>query len=271
MNKTTEKITYTNPRTYGVINWWGLWTLYKREVKRFMNVYLQTLVAPIITGVLFLSVFHLALNRAVIEVNGVPFTQFIATGIISMGILQQAFANSSSSLGIAKMQGNLDDLFMVPLSERELLLGFVMGGVTRGVLLGFINYLVFIPVLDIYPIYMGYVFVFAILGSVFMSLAGVITGIWAEKYDQMALITNFLITPLAFLSGTFYSIERLPDMLKLFTSWNPFFHMIDGFRFGVLGITDLNAHISATFLLAVCILLWLVASKMLRNGYKIKS
>ena len=236
-----------------------------------MNVYLQTLVAPIITGVLFLSVFHLALNRAVIEINGVPFTQFIATGIISMGILQQAFANSSSSLGIAKMQGNLDDLFMVPLSERELLAGFVLGGVTRGVMLGALNYLVFVPVLDIYPMFMGYVFVFAILGSVFMSLAGVITGIWAEKYDQMALITNFLITPLAFLSGTFYSIERLPDALKLFTSWNPFFHMIDGFRYGVLGITDLNAHISAGFLLAVCILLWMIASKMLRTGYKIKS
>ena len=262
---------FVNPQRYGNVNWWGLWTLYKREVKRFMSVYLQTLIAPVITGILFLSVFHLALNRAVLEVNGVPFTQFIATGIISMGILQQAFANSSSSLGIAKMQGNLDDLFMVPLSPRELLAGFVLGAMTRGVMLGFLNYLVFLPLLDLPLMLPWYALVFALLGSMFMALAGVITGIWAEKFDQMALVTNFFITPLAFLSGTFYSIERLPDVMRTITEYNPFFHMIDGFRYGVLGVTDLNAHVSASVLLGVCIVLWCVASNMLERGYKIKS
>lgn len=263
--------THMNPRRYGVINWYGMWTLYKREVMRFMNVWLQTLLAPIITGVLFLSVFHLALNRAVIDVNGVPFTQFIATGIISMGILQQAFANTSSSIGTAKMMGNLPDLFMVPLSSRELLLAFTLGGITRGSLIGLINYAVFYPVLNLPVAFGWYAVTFTLLGSTFMALVGVIVGIWAEKWDQMAVVTNFIITPLAFLSGTFYSIERLPDFFRAFTSWNPFFHMIDGFRYGILGVTDFNAHISATFLLSICILMWLIAHRMLKTGYKTRS
>lgn len=262
---------YMTPKRYGIVNWGGVWTLYRREVMRFLNVYTQTLVAPVITGMLFLSVFHLALNRAVVDVNGVPFTQFIATGIISMSILQQAFANTSSSLGVSKMQGNLGDLFMVPLTTRELLAGFALGGATRGVMVGAVNYIAFMPILGTYAVFPWYAVVFAILGSLFMALAGVITGIWAEKWDQIGLITNFIITPLAFLSGTFYSIERLPDTMRAFTSWNPFFHMIDGFRYGILGVTDFNAHISATFLLAICILMWLMASKMLTSGYKTKS
>ena len=271
LSSMNHQINHLNPRRYGVINWYGMWTLYKREVMRFMNVWIQTLLAPVITGILFLSVFHLALNRAVIDVNGVPFTQFIATGIISMGILQQSFANTSSSLGVAKMQGNLSDLFMVPLSARELLLAFTLGGITRGAMVGLVNYVAFYPILNIPISFLGYVLVFTLLGAGFMSLAGIIAGIWAEKWDQMAVVTNFVITPLAFLSGTFYSIERLPDAFRMFTSWNPFFHMIDGFRYGVLGVTDFNAHISATFLLSVCILMWLIAHRMLKTGYKTKS
>jgi len=255
----------------GPVNWVGLGTLYGKEVRRFMKVGLQTVMAPTITSMLFLAIFSLALGRAVKELGGVPFLEFMAGGLVMMAMVQNAFQNTSSSLMIAKVQGNIVDVLMPPLSAGEMLVGIAMGGVTRGLIVGFVLSLVmlfFVP-MQIHSI--GFLLLHAVAATLMMSLVGMITAIWAEKFDQLAAVTNFLITPLAFLSGTFYSIESLPETLRLITQFNPFFYMIDGFRSGFIGTSDepiLTGIIIITSLNAV---LWVTCHMMFKRGYKLKS
>ena len=198
------------PRALGAINWLGLWTLYVKEVRRFAKVATQTVIAPVVTTLLFLAIFALALGGATREVGGVPFAQFLAPGLVMMAMVQNAFANTSSSLLISKIQGNIVDVVMPPLSAGELTLAFTAGGVTRGLAVGLAVALamaVFVPMEVQHPFF---VLFHAFAASLMLSLVGLLAGIWAEKFDQMAAITNFVITPFAFLSGTFYSVERLP-------------------------------------------------------------
>jgi ABC-2 type transport system permease protein len=259
------------PRIIGAVNWRGLWTLYMKEVRRFLNVFTQTILAPMVTTLLFLAIFTLALGRSVESLGGVSFAQFLAPGLIMMAIMQNAFANTSSSLVIAKVQGNIVDLLMPPLSGTEQTLGIAGGGVTRGLMVGLAVGLamwIFVPVRVHDPWLLVY---FAVNASLMLSLLGMVGGIWSEKFDHIAAVTNFVITPLSFLSGTFYSIERLPDDWQLVALLNPFFYLIDGFRYGFIGHADGSLVVGMLVVLAVNAGLWALVHRMLVVGYRLKA
>jgi ABC-2 type transport system permease protein len=253
----------------------GLWTLYMREVRRFQKVYMQTMVAPVVTTLLFLAVFALALGaggrgRAAQSVSGVPFLEFLAPGLIMMAIVQNAFANTSSSIVIAKVQGNIVDTLMPPFTAHELTLGIALGGATRGVTVGVLVALAmafFVPLGISHP---GYIIFHGVAASLMMSLLGVIGGVWSEKFDHIAAVTNFIVTPLSFLSGTFYSIRRLPDAFQTAAHFNPFFYMIDGFRYGSIGVSDTSPPLGLAIMAAVDLGLWLLCWRMFATGYRLK-
>ena len=257
-------------RRFGLINWIGFYTLYFKEVQRFLIVWIQTIVSPIITMLLFLTVFSLAIGSDRSDVLGYKFTTFLVPGLIAMQIMQNAFANTSSSLMISKVQGNIVDILYPPLSPGEVTFSIILGGVTRGIVVGLFSILVSLIFIKIPFNNIFYVVIFATLGSCFLSSLGFIAGLWAEKFDNMAAVTNFIVVPLSFLSGTFFSINRLEGPLYIISQFNPFFYIIDGFRYGFLGQSDANIYngfiillICNAFLLTVCYLLF-------KRGYKIK-
>jgi ABC-2 type transport system permease protein len=258
------------PRHMGAVNWRGLWTLYLKEVRRFLNVATQTLMAPVITTLLFLAIFALALGGAGREIAGIPYIQFLAPGLIMMTMMQNSFANTSSSIVIAKVQGNIVDVLMPPLSAGELTLGIAGGGVTRGLLVGLTTGLamwIFVPMRLHDPAILLF---HAVNAALMLSLLGMIGGIWAERFDHIAAVTNFIITPFSFLSGTFYSIERLPETWQIVAQFNPFFYMIDGMRYGFIGRADSAIALGLVVVPAVNALLWLVAHRMFATGYRLK-
>ena len=252
-------------------NWIGLRTLYVREVRRFSKVYTQTIIAPVVTTLLFLAVFSLALGGSHRILSGLSFMQFLAPGLIMMAITQNAFANTSSSIMVSKVQGNIVDILMPPFTANELWLALIMGGASRGIVVGIAVGVSMTFFVDLGLHAPAYIIVHAMLASVMLSQLGMIGGIWAEKFDHMAAITNFIITPLAFLSGTFYSIQRLPETIQTIAHFNPFFCMIDGFRYGVTGYADGNLTAGLVIMIGVNAKLWLVCTRMLHNGYKLKA
>ena len=262
---------FPQPRRFGAVNWLGLWTLYAREVRRFLKIYTQTILAPVVTTQIFLAVFALALGRAVQQVGGVSFVTFLAPGLVMMAMVQNAFANASSSIMVGKIQGNIIDVLMPPLSPGELTCGFVGGGVTRGLVVGLATGIVMAFIADMSIQHPLAVVFYAVSAALMLSLAGTITGLWAEKFDHTAGITNFIITPLAFLSGTFYSIERLPPLFQGIALANPFFYMIDGFRYGFTGHADAPLWIGATVLIATNLALWVICWRLFAIGYKLKA
>lgn len=252
-------------------NWAGLWTLYKKEVGRFLKVYNQTLIAPMVNAMLFLAIFMLAFGGDVKEIQGVPFGQFMGAGLIMMTMIQQAFANTSSSLIMGKVLGTVIDYLMPPISAGEMLFAMVMAGITRGLAVGvmvWISVWVFSP---IYIMHFGVIIFYSISACLLLSLLGMIGGIIADSFDQMAAITSYVITPLAFLSGTFYSVNNLPVFWYYVTHANPFFYMIDGFRYGMTGYTDGSMAFGAAFITVSNIVLWIVAYSTLKRGCKIKT
>lgn len=258
-------------RRFGAVNWLGLWTLYVREVHRFLKVSMQTIFAPVITTLIFLAVFLLALGGQGRSIGGVPFLQFLAPGLVMMAITQNAFANTTSSIMIAKMQGNIIDLLMPPLTAAEMTLGLSLGGLTRGLAVGIVvtgAIAIFVPVQLASPLAALF---YASAASLMLSVLGVIGGIWADKFDHLAAITNFVVTPLAFLSGTFYSIEQLPPLWHRIALCNPFFYMIDGFRYGLTGRAEASLAIGAVVLVAVNAFLLALAYAMIARGYKLKA
>ena len=258
-------------RRFGRFNWLGLWTLIMREVMRFLSVYTQTILAPVVTSLLFMAVFTLAFAAGRGPVGDIPFQQFLAPGILMMVVIQNAFANTSSSIMIAKVQGNIVDTLMPPLSPGEILTGYVAGGVVRGLVCAGAVMLVVFPWAGVWPVYPLWMLWFALSGSVMLSLLGILAGIYAEKFDQMAAITNFLITPLSFLSGTFYSTATLPEAFQLVLYANPFFYLIDGFRHGALGVGDASLWVGFAVTLAIDLALWALAWRWLRSGYRLKA
>lgn len=256
---------------FGRFNWMGLYTLGKREVLRFVAVWTQTLLAPLVTAGLFLVIFNIAVGPGRPDVMGVPFLTFLAPGIMMMTVIQNAFANTSSSMVIAKVQGNIVDTLMPPLSPLEILLGYLAGAVARGALIALCVGVALALVLGITPEYPLVAMAFVLLGGAFMGALGLFAGIFANKFDQMAAITNFIVTPLAFLSGTFYSVEALPPVLYRLTHANPVFYLIDGLRFGMIGVSDssplLGLAICTGATAAVCLVIW----QMLRTGYRLKA
>ncbi len=258
-------------RRFGRVNWLGLYTLAGREIRRFLAVWTQTLAAPLVTAGLFLGVFSLALGEGRGEVMGVPFIHFLAPGILMMTVIQNAFANTSSSIVISKVQGNIVDTLMPPLSPLELVLGYMAGGVARGLLVALAIGAVMVAALDMGVAHPLWALVFVLLGAALLSVVGVVAAIFANKFDQMAAITNFVITPLSFLSGTFYSIERLPEAMQRITHFNPVFYLIDGVRYGVIGQSDsspwLGLAVCSGVTAAVTALCWL----WFRRGYRMKA
>ena len=255
----------------GAINWIGFWTLYMKEVRRFLNVFTQTILAPVVTTLLFLAVFSLALGGAGREVWGVSFLAFLAPGLVMMAVMQNAFANTSSSLVIAKVQGNIVDLLMPPLSPTELCLAVAAGGVTRGLVVGLavtLTMALFAPVaVHSWPVAIYHAF----SASLMLSLLGMIGGIWSEKFDHIAAVTNFVVTPLSFLSGTFYSIQRLPEMWQTVAHLNPFFYLIDGFRYGFIGQSDSPILTGILVTGAINVVLLLITHRMVATGYRLKA
>lgn len=254
------------------MNLLGLWTLYKREVWRFLKVSNQTLLAPIITTLLFLAILTLSLgNHAGQIVDGLPYEQFIAPGLIMMAIVQNAFANTSSSLMLSKIQGVIIDLLMPPFTGTEITIGLTMGGVTRGVLVGIVVSLavwVFVP----YSVHHWWaVFFYVVMSSLMLALLGLMTGIWSQTFDQLSAITNYIITPLSFLSGTFYSIRNLPEFWYAVCHYNPFFYMIDGFRYALTGFSDGNIAAGVIVMLVTNAALWISCQQLITKGYRLKT
>lgn len=259
------------PRRVKGLNRIGLQTLIRKEVGRFLSVYTQTIIAPVITTLLFYTVFALAFGGVHQQVGGVPYMEFLAPGLVMMTMVQNAFANTSSSIVISKVQGNIVDVLMPPLSPGELLAGYVIGGVVRGLVVGAVCAVV-MGVFVHLPLYsLLYVVLFGVLGTMMLAALGIAGGIWSEKFDHIAAVTNFIVTPLTFLSGTFYSIERLPPFWQNIAHYNPFFHMIDGFRYGFIGQADGAPLMGLAVLGAVNIVLLGLSWWMLKTGYKIKS
>ncbi len=257
-------------RRFG-INWTGAYTLYLKETRRFISVFGQTVVGPVITSILFLSVISLAIGEDRPNVLGVSFIEFLAPGLIAMQIVQQAFSHSSSSLLMGKVMGNIIDLIGAPLSASEVTIAIILASVTRALMISIISIVVFSFMLEIeiknYLLFFTYLF----LSSFIMGSAGIIAGLWADKFDHMATVTNFIIVPLSFLSGTFYSIERLPNFLNTLSQYNPFFHMIDGLRYSFINNMDGSVGFGLFYLSALSVLTWLIAYLLYKKGYKIKS
>jgi ABC-2 type transport system permease protein len=259
------------PQKIGTFNTIGLMTLIKREVDRFINVYAQTIVAPVITTLMFYTIFALAFGGMTRMVANVPFLEFLAPGLIMMTMVQNAFANTSSSLVISKIQGSIVDILMPPLSNLEICIGFIVGGLLRGLVVGVCTALAISVFVTLHIHSIGMIVVYAVLGTVLLSAIGVAAGIWSDKFDHIAAVTNFIVTPLTFLSGTFYSVESLPELWQGIAHFNPFFYMIDGFRAGFIGHADGHPGIGIAVLLAMNVLTVGLAYFMLRTGYKIKS
>ncbi|HEY0834729.1 MAG TPA: ABC transporter permease [Azospirillum sp.] len=259
------------PRAVGSVNWIGLWTLYAREVRRFAKVHQQTVWAPVVTTLLFYAVFALAMGGAVRMIGNVPYMEFLAPGLIMMAMTQNAFANTSSSVVISKVQGNIVDILMPPMAPIELALGFVGGGVTRGLCVGLVTGLAIWAFTPLHLPHPAFVIFHALMASMLLSLLGLAGGIWSEKFDHIAAVTNFVVTPLAFLSGTFYSVESLPPVFWWIAHVDPFFYMIDGFRYGFIGRSDGTLALGVVVMLATNGLLWWLVLRMLRTGYKLKA
>ena len=259
------------------VNWGGLWTLYVKEVRRFFKVQLQTVWAPAVTTLLFLVVFTVALGGGGRTVTlgdiAIPFANFLAPGLIVMGMLQNAFANASFSLLVGKIQGTIVDYLMPPLSTGELLAALCGGAVTRAFCVGAAVWLAMAlwPGVSVTPVHLWAILWFGLLGALFLALMGVMTSIWAEKFDHAAAVTNFVVAPLALLSGTFYSVDRLSPLFQAISHANPFFYIISGFRYGFLGVADSPILVGSAVILALDIALALACYALLRSGWKIKS
>jgi len=255
------------------VNWGGLKTLYIKEVRRFFKVQLQTVWAPAITTLLYLAIFTVALGRAGRMVLGVPFADFIAPGLIVMAMIQNAFANASFSLLVGKIQGNIVDYLMPPLSTGELIAGLVGAAVTRAFLVGFAVWLVmlFWPGVSVDVRRPELVLWFGLMGSLLLAFLGLLTSIWADKFDHAAAVTNFVVTPLALLSGTFYSVRQLSPTFREISHANPFFYVISGFRAGFLGASDSPLLVGAVGLLVLNVALWAICYRLLKSGWKIKN
>ena len=258
-------------RAIGAVNWVGLWSLYRKEVTRFLSVYNQTMAAPLVTTLLFLAIFTLALGRAATVVDGMPFTQFLAPGLIMMSMIQNAFANSSTSIVSSKMQGNIVDVLMAPLTPFEQTLGYAMGGLTRGLLVGVVVAAAMAFFVDLGIHDLGAVLFYAVGASLMLSLLGVAGGVWSQKHEQMSIFSNFVITPCAFLSGTFYSIERLPGLWNLAAHLNPFFYMIDGFRYGMTGLNEGSLAVGVAVVIVGNAALWALCHWMFASGYRLRA
>jgi ABC-2 type transport system permease protein len=249
---------------------YGLWTLFVKEVRRFMRVPGQTLLSPVVTTVLYFVVFGWSLGARLQEVEGVPYARYIVPGLVSLGVVTNAYSNTASSLFVMKLQGTVVDLLVSPLSYGQILCAFVAAGVLRGLIVGGVMWAVagaFEGFGLAHPLVaLGLV----VLAAVLFAALGLVTAIWASTFEQVNFIPTFFITPLTFLGGVFYSVEMLPPALRSFTLANPIFYMVDGVRFGMLGVSDTDPRAGAALLAAFAAVAVAVAYALLRSGYKLR-
>lgn len=266
-----QGVTPPAPRVYHGANWEGVRTLYLREVRRFWKVGTQTLIAPVVTALLYMLVFVVAVRGAAPPIEGVVFATFVAPGLVMMQILGNAFSNSSSSLLQAKMSGLMGDFLMPPLSPLEQVAGFAMGAATRGVLVGAVTLLAVLPFASLHVAHLWAIVYFGVGASLIMGLLGIMAAIWSVKFDHIAAVGNFVIMPMTFLSGTFYLVDRLPEPFRTASHYNPFFYLISGFRYGFIGHSDGSLAIGvATTAVLVAGLTW-VCLWMFASGYRLKT
>ncbi|MFZ6733335.1 ABC transporter permease [Undibacterium sp. Ji42W] len=248
----------------------GFNTLFYKEVLRFWKVATQTITAPIMTAILYLLIFGHVLEDHVQVYPGVKYTAFLVPGLVMMSVLQNAFANSSSSLIQSKITGNLVFILLPPLSHWEIFSAYVLAAILRGVAVGAGVFIVTAWFADLHFVAPWWIVIFAFLGAAMLGTMGLIAGIWAEKFDQLAAFQNFLIMPATFLSGVFYSIHSLPGIWQSISRFNPFFYMIDGFRFGFFGKSDVDPLHSLMIVTVFSLLLATIAIQMLKRGYKLR-
>lgn len=248
----------------------GLYTLFYKEVLRFGKVLLQTLIAPIITALLYLLVFGHVFEGRVQAFPGVSYAMFLIPGLVMMSVIQNSFANSSSSLIQSKVTGNIMFMMLTPLSHLEFFLAYVLASVVRGILVGMGVYIVALFFTTLPIKHPGFILLFMFLSSATLGAIGVIAGIWAEKFDQLAGFQNFVILPLSFLSGVFYSIHSLPEFWQQLSHFNPFFYMIDGFRYGFFGVSDIAPSHSLAIVTLFLVVLSGITLMLLKTGYKLR-
>lgn len=253
----------------------GLYYLYLKETKRFLKVWGQTLLGPVITSLLFLVVLVVAFGRLNTYMHGVRFVEFLIPGLVMMQVTQSAFANTSSSILMGKLFGNITDILAAPLNSKEIALGYILASVTRGLITAIIIMIVFYLVtfsffsIKVAHLFIGLYFIF--FASFILGAAGLICGLWSTSVDKMSTITNLVIVPLSFLSGTFYSVSQFPYFIQKFVHCNPMFYMIDGFRYAFTGVADFNIKIEAIVLFIIAALLFTFCVLLLRSGYRLKS
>ena len=259
------------PRNYRGVNWDGLRALYYREVLRFWKVGVQSLAAPIVTALLYMMVFVVAVGGVRPKVGGVPFGTFIAPGLVMMQILNNAFSNSSSSLLQAKMNGIIGDYLTPPLSPGELVAGFALGALTRGILVGAVAAMAVFPFTQMTFAHVWAIAYFGVAAALIMGLLGCMAAIWSEKFDHIAAVTNFIVMPMTFLSGTFYLVSHLPEPFRTVSQYNPFFYLIAGFRYGFTGYPDGSLAVGVAVTAALTAALWVITWRMFATGYKLKT
>jgi ABC-2 type transport system permease protein len=261
------------PRSYNGVNWIGVRTLYLREVRRFWKVGAQTVAGPVVTTLLYMLVFVVALRGTRPPLHGTPFAEFVAPGLIMMAMLNNAFANASSSLIQAKVMNTATDFLTPPLSPLELTIGFSLGAATRGLVVGVVTAICVMPFARLEVANLGAILWFGLLACLIMGMLGVFAGLWAQKFDQLAAVQNFVIMPMTFLSGTFYLVENLPEPFATISHFNPFFYLIDGFRAGFIGTGNaegsllIGAVMSGLLTIVMAWTCWLV----FRSGWRLKS
>ncbi|MBF0282430.1 MAG: ABC transporter permease [Zetaproteobacteria bacterium] len=252
------------------LNHYGAWTLFMRENRRFMKVKMQSLLAPALTSLMYLLVFRYAMGERTVPNFQVDYMSFLIPGLVMMTMLQNAFANSSSSMITAKVMKVHIYFLMAPLSAWEVVLAFLGAAVIRACVVGGLLLLMILPFVSIPLLHLGYIFFYGFCGSVLMGGLGLISGMWARKFDDMALINNFVIMPLTFLSGVFYSVEQLPKTWQAINDWNPFFYLIDGFRYGFIGMGDADPMMGMGFIALATVAMVVACWYLWRSGWKLK-
>ncbi|MGI4818134.1 MULTISPECIES: ABC transporter permease [unclassified Brevundimonas] len=269
--KPTTLSAHHQPRRYAGVNWVGLRTLYLREVRRFWKVGAQTVAAPVVTTLLYMMVFVVALQGARPPLHGTPFAEFVAPGLIMMAILQNAFANASSSLIQAKIMGTATDFLTPPLSPLELTIGFSLGAATRGIVVGLVTALCVLPFAKLGISNILLIVWFGLISSLLMGMVGVLAGLWSEKFDHLSAVQNFVVMPMTFLSGTFYLVDNLPAPFNTISHFNPFFYLIDGFRAGFIGQAESNLMVGLVMSAVLTVIMGVVCWLVFRSGWRLKS
>jgi ABC-2 type transport system permease protein len=253
------------------MNLYGLYTLYLKEIKRFLRVYHQTLFTPAISALILLAVFVLATHSNGSIIKGVPFIDFIGYGLIIMSITQNAFTNSSSSLIMSKVIGYITDLLLPPLTGFEIVAAYSLAALTRGIMVGALVALSLVPFIS-FKIYSFYLLAFFVISSgMLLGLLGILTGLISNTFEQNSAVTNYIINPLSFLSGTFYSVDKLPQFFKVINYFNPFFYMIDGFRYSLIGAADSNIEVGIFILTFTNIALFFLLKHLIDIGWRLKT